>query len=85
MNQLLVLLLACLGSFAMADDQVTQTAEVTVEPYSYSQTLDIATVVAVTPVPDVCDVVPMQLTYDDSRGVRHIMEYRMMGSGCSNN
>jgi len=85
MKLLLVLFLGGLGSVAMADDQVTQTAQVTVEPYRYAQRLDIARVVAVTPVPDVCNVVPMQLTYDDSKGDRHIMEYRIMGNGCSNN
>ncbi|MFJ4345356.1 DUF2790 domain-containing protein [Pseudomonas sp. NPDC089401] len=85
MKLLLVLFLGCFGSVAMADDQVTQTAQVTVEPYRYSQTLDIARVVATNPVPNVCDVVPVQLTYDDSKGDRHIMEYRIMGNGCSNN
>ncbi|MEC4561417.1 conserved exported protein of unknown function [Pseudomonas sp. JV551A1] len=85
MKLLLVLFLGCLGSVAMADDQATQTAQITVEPYSYSQSLDIAHVVAVTPVPPVCDVVPMQLTYDDSNGERHVMEYRIMGNGCSDN
>ncbi|AJQ46222.1 MULTISPECIES: DUF2790 domain-containing protein [Pseudomonas] len=85
MKLLLVLFIGCLGSVAMADDQVTQTAQLTVEPYRYAQHLDIAHVVAVTPVPNVCDVVPMQLTYDDSKGDRHIMEYRVIGNGCSNN
>lgn len=85
MKLLLVLLLGGIGSMAMANDQDSQTAQITVEPYRYSQSLDIAHVVAVSPVPNVCDVVPMQLTYDDSHGERHIMEYRIMGDGCSDN
>ncbi len=68
----------------MADEQGTQAAQVTVEPYRYSQNLDIAHVVAISQVPDVCDVVPMHLTYDDSNGERHIMEYHVMGNGCTN-
>ncbi|WP_313431487.1 DUF2790 domain-containing protein [Pseudomonas sp.] len=85
MKLLSILLLGCLGSVALADEQFTQATQVAVEPYRYAQHLDIAHVVAVTPVPDVCDVVPMQLTYDDSNGERHVMEYRIMGNGCSNN
>ncbi|MFV3318774.1 DUF2790 domain-containing protein [Pseudomonas sp. NY15374] len=85
MKLLLALFLGCLGSVAMADDQGTRTAPMTVEPYRYSQNLDIAHVVAVTPVPNVCEVVPMQLTYDDSNGERHIIEYRIVGNGCANN
>ncbi|MBH3462711.1 MULTISPECIES: DUF2790 domain-containing protein [Pseudomonas] len=85
MKLLLALFLGCLGSVAMADDQGTRAAPMTVEPYRYSQNLDIAHVVAVTPVPNVCEVVPMQLTYDDSNGKRHIMEYRIVGNGCANN
>ncbi|SDT04747.1 Protein of unknown function [Pseudomonas asplenii] len=84
MKRLLVLLLVCIGSVAMADEQEAQTTQVTVEPYRYSQDLDIAHVVAITQVPNVCDVVPMHLTYDDSKGDRHIMEYHVMGNGCTN-
>ncbi|MFG0410137.1 DUF2790 domain-containing protein [Pseudomonas sp. NY5710] len=85
MKLLHVLFLSSLGAAAMADDQGIRTVPATVEPYRYAQHLDIAHVVAVTPVPNVCEVVPMQLTYDDSNGQRHIMEYRIMGNGCSNN
>ena len=84
MKRLLVLLLGCLGSIAMADEQNTQTSQVTVEPYRYSQNLDIANIVSMTEVPDVCDVVPVQMTYDDSKGSRHIMEYLVFGTGCTN-
>ncbi|WP_324880239.1 DUF2790 domain-containing protein [Pseudomonas bohemica] len=48
------------------------------------QILGIANVVAADPVPDVCNVVPVQLTYDDSKGDRHIMEYLVVGNGCTN-
>ncbi|KQW41838.1 MULTISPECIES: DUF2790 domain-containing protein [Pseudomonas] len=84
MKLLFVFLLGCIGSVAMADEQDTQTAQVTVEPYQYSQNLDIAHVVAISEIPNVCAVVPMHLTYDDSKGDRHIMEYHVMGNGCTN-
>lgn len=83
MKLLLVLFLGCLSSVAMADE-APQTAQAKVEPYSYGQDLDIAHVVAITEVPNVCTVVPMQLTYDDSKGDRHIMGYQVMGNGCTN-
>ncbi|MFV3403079.1 MULTISPECIES: DUF2790 domain-containing protein [Pseudomonas] len=85
MKLLIVLFLGCLGCVAMAAEPVAETAQVTVEPYRYGQNLDIARVLAVSPVPTVCEVVPMQLTYEDSKGDRHIMEYRVIGNGCSNN
>lgn len=84
MKLLLILLLGCLGSVAMADDQDTKTAQSTIEPYRYSQNLDIAHVVDITEIPNVCAVVPMQMTYDDSNGKRHIMQYHVMGNGCTN-
>ncbi|MCV4268956.1 DUF2790 domain-containing protein [Pseudomonas capsici] len=84
MKLLLALFLGCLGSVAIADEQTTQTAQVTVEPYGYSQNLDIAHVVAMTQVPDACDVAPVQMTYDDSKGSRHTIEYLIIGTGCTN-
>ncbi|WP_462402871.1 DUF2790 domain-containing protein [Pseudomonas sp. Marseille-QA0332] len=83
MKALLVLVLAGLCGTAMAED-ATATAETPVEQYSYDQTLDIARVLSVSPVPNVCAVVPARMTYEDSAGHRHILEYRVMGNGCSN-
>jgi hypothetical protein len=34
-------------------------------------------------VPNVCEVVPVKMEYDDSKGQRHILRYSMMGNGCS--
>lgn len=84
MKTLLFLLLSGLASFALADEAATQTAPVNVEQYNYSQDLDIARVVAVSQVANVCEVVPVQLTYDDSKGNRHVMQYLVVGSGCTN-
>ena len=55
-----------------------------VEQYRYGMNLDIARVVAVDAIPAVCEVVPARMTYDDSDGKRHVLEYRVMGNGCTN-
>jgi hypothetical protein len=46
--------------------------------------LDIARVISMSEVPNVCEVVPARMTYEDSKGQKHILEYRVMGNGCSN-
>lgn len=55
-----------------------------VEQYTYATHLDVAKVVSEDSIPDVCAVVPMHMTYQDSQGKRHILEYKVMGNGCSN-
>jgi len=52
--------------------------------YQYGMRLDIAQVVAITPMADVCGVVPMEMTYLDSKGATHILQYSEFGTGCSN-
>ena len=78
MKALLALMLGVCCRAAMAD------APLPVEQYSYAQHLDIAHVIATSEVADVCAVVPVRMTYEDSNGQRHILEYRVMGNGCSN-
>ncbi len=78
MKALLVLILGVLCSAAMADEPLP------VEHYSYAQHLDIAHVISTSDVADVCAVVPVRMTYEDSKGQRHMLEYHVMGSGCSN-
>ena len=83
MKSLLVLLLGGLCSVALADESATQVEQIPVEHYRYSQHLDIARVVAMSEIPNVCEVVPARMTYEDSQGHRHILEYLVMGNGCS--
>ncbi|PSS50758.1 DUF2790 domain-containing protein [Pseudomonas sp. BBP2017] len=85
MKALLVLALGSLCSVAIADEVASSGAEqIPVEQYSYSQHLDIAKVISMSEVPNVCEVVPARMTYEDSQGQRHILEYHVMGNGCSN-
>jgi hypothetical protein len=87
MKALLVLALSSLCATAMADEAPTDVAQqkpVIVEEYTYSTHLDIAHVVSMSEAPNVCEVVPMKMEYDDSKGQRHILRYSVMGNGCSN-
>jgi hypothetical protein len=78
MKALLVLIFGVFCAAAMADEPLP------VEPYSYAQHLDIAHVISISEAADVCAVVPVRMTCRDSKGQQHILEYQVMGSGCSN-
>ena len=83
MKRLIALALIGFSTLAAADElQVAQ--QPAAEQYTYATDLDIANVISVTPSADVCEVVPAQMIYEDHQGQRHILEYRVMGNGCSN-
>jgi len=69
-------LLAGLAAQAQADEEVVA--------YRYGMQLDIAQVVSITPVADICGVAPVEMTYLDSHGAKHILQYSEFGTGCSN-
>lgn len=77
------MVLGSLCGAAMAGE-AKDAEQIPVEQYSYSQHLDIARVISMSEVPNVCEVVPARMTYEDSKGQKHILEYRVMGNGCSN-
>lgn len=52
--------------------------------YQYGMHLDIAHVLKTTPVADVCGPTPVQMTYNDSHGGTHTLEYDVFGNGCTN-
>ncbi|NIF15934.1 DUF2790 domain-containing protein [Pantoea sp. Cy-639] len=83
MKALLVLALGGFCGAALAGE-AKDAEQIPVEQYSYSQHLDIARVLSMSEVPNVCEVVPARMTYEDSQGQKHILEYRVMGNGCSN-
>ena len=81
-----LIVIALMGfSILAAADELKVAQQPAVEHYTYATDLDIANVISVSPVDDVCEVVPAQMTYEDHQGQRHILEYRVMGNGCSNN
>ena len=71
---------------AMADEAPTDVAQQkpAIEEYTYSTHLDIAKVIYMSDIPNVCEVVPAKMEYDDSKGQRHILRYSIMGNGCTN-
>ncbi|MGH8439110.1 MAG: DUF2790 domain-containing protein [Pseudomonas sp.] len=84
MKSLLVLALVGVSSFAMADEINTASAQPVVQQYDYSTNLDIAKVISLSTIPNVCEVVPATMVYEDHQGHRHTLEYRAMGNGCTN-
>ena len=72
------------ASFVMMGSQMAFADQPAVEQYSYSSHLDIAKVTHMDAIPDdVCAVVPIQMTYLDHQGQQHVMQYSVMGNGCS--
>ena len=69
MKALLVLALSSLCATAMADEIATDAAsqQMPVEEYTYSTDLDIAKVVSMSEIPNVCEVVPTRMEYE--RGI----------------
>lgn len=84
MNRLVALVLMGLSTLAVADDVNVVHTQPAVEHYTYTTDLDIAKVISVTPIEKVCGVVPAHMVYEDHQGEQHILEYRIMGEGCSN-
>ncbi|NBA97936.1 DUF2790 domain-containing protein [Pseudomonas sp. R5(2019)] len=81
MKRLLILALAGFSTLALADDLETSAQ---VEKYDYSQQPDIAKVISISAIPNVCEVVPAKMVYEDHQGQRHTLEYQVMGNGCAN-
>jgi Protein of unknown function (DUF2790) len=68
-----------LSAFAAQADESKSTEAVT--HYQYGMNLDIAKVISQTQADEVNGIVPIQLTYQDSRGVKHTVEYSVMSEG----
>lgn len=72
-----------LMSAAQAADHTTDQAATPVTEYTYGTKLDIDKVVRISPIPNVCGVVPATMTYIDHHGEKHVLEYQVMGTGCA--
>jgi hypothetical protein len=73
--------LSFFGSIAAAQAAQADTPAVT--QYSYGTKLDIAKVVQVSRIPNVCGVVPATMVYIDHAGEQHKLQYEVMGRGCA--
>lgn len=83
MKPLLMLALLGLSSFALADETTAASSQPAVQQYDYSVDLDIKRVISLSTLPDVCEVVPATMTYEDGQGTIRVLHYRVMGEGCS--
>ncbi|MVV52261.1 DUF2790 domain-containing protein [Pseudomonas sp. PB120] len=81
----LVLALGGLGGQAFAGESPSTqaTSKAPVEVYKYGMKLDIEKIITITDIPGQCGPVPAQMIYEDSHGQRHVMQYQVMGTGCS--
>ncbi|WP_065835693.1 DUF2790 domain-containing protein [Pseudomonas syringae] len=71
------------GQVPNANNAAQQTPQAV--QYNYSQHLDIAKVIQITPANDnICGQVDAHMIYLDSQGVRHNLEYTREGNGCQN-
>lgn len=85
MKALLILALVGMSSFALADEVRTASSQPAVMQYDYSQNLDIKRVIHMSTIPNVCEVVPATMTYEDHQGQVHTLQYRALGEGCKQN
>ncbi|MCP1475856.1 hypothetical protein ABIA54_000051 [Pseudomonas sp. EB276 TE3739] len=81
MKMAMALLLGSLAAQAYADTATPQ--NLPVETYDYSTRLDIEHVISITEPANECAPVPVQMVYEDSHGDRHVLQYQVMGTGCS--
>lgn len=86
MKASLLFLLMGVSAVSMAGELQEKTAQQQsgVEQYSYAAKLDIATVKSMTDVTSVCGTTPVDMTYLDSKGQQHTVEYLVVGEGCAN-
>ncbi|AYC32280.1 DUF2790 domain-containing protein [Pseudomonas cavernae] len=84
MKAVAILALASLSSLTLAAEATASDPQQdsAVVPYTYGMKLDIAHVVSTTDISKDCGVVPARMTYDDSQGQRHTIQYRVWGNGC---
>jgi hypothetical protein len=84
---LLFVLMGVMGvsAVSMAGELQDTTAQhASVEHYRYGAKLDIAHVKSLTNVSSACGTVPVDMTYLDSKGQQHTVEYLVVGGGCAN-
>jgi len=86
MKASVLMLLMCVSAVSMADEKIEATAQQqpAVEEYTYSMSLDVAKVLSVSQVSSGCEAAPVQMSYLDSAGKQHIVQYLEMGTGCAN-
>lgn len=80
---MIVLALGVFSHYAIAGETMATSETPQPQEYSYSTHLDIAKVISMSTVPDVCEVTSAVMVYEDSQGNQHALKYQTMGNGCS--
>jgi hypothetical protein len=75
------LLIGALSFTAFAAQAEENKSTENVTPYQYGMKLDIAKVVSQSHEDEVNGVVPVLLTYQDSKGTKHTVEYSVLSEG----
>ncbi|WP_397451193.1 DUF2790 domain-containing protein [Pseudomonas sp. NA-150] len=77
-------LLAFLNTaMAAGSDTAHQASMAKVDNYKYGTHLDISKVLSVSTPANSCDVVPEKMIYLDSTGLKHELDYQVVGDGCN--
>ncbi|MGV8921329.1 MAG: DUF2790 domain-containing protein [Pseudomonas sp.] len=70
-------------AMAAGSDTAHQASMAKLDNYKYGTHLDIAQVLSVSTPANSCGVVPEQMIYLDSTGVKHELDYQVVGDGCN--
>jgi hypothetical protein len=87
MKVITAIFLAGFSCLSMANEQLadgSQAEQGKVVKYSYGMDLDIAKVVKSADLQGFCGIQPVQMTYRDTAGEHHTVEYLTHGSACGN-
>lgn len=82
MKNILLLALSLTASFSAVAQDTAATTEIV--HYKYGMHLDVAKVINITAAAPICAPTPVQMTYQDSKGQTRILEYSIIGGGCTN-
>jgi hypothetical protein len=82
MKNILFLALSMTASFSAVAQDAASTTEVV--HYKYGMHLDVVKIINITEAAPICAPTPVQMTYEDSQGKTRILEYSLIGGGCTN-
>ncbi|SEI50401.1 Protein of unknown function [Azotobacter beijerinckii] len=85
MKRVMSVVIAAVACIVLNSEMIQAAEQPKVEKYTYGTKLDIAKVISVEEPANVCEAVPVHMVYEDHQGHQHVLEYSVMGKGCSNN
>ncbi|MDV7213185.1 DUF2790 domain-containing protein [Azotobacter beijerinckii] len=85
MKRVMSVVIAAVSCLVLNSEMIQAAEQPKIEKYSYGTKLDIAKVISVEEPANVCEAVPVHMVYEDHQGHQHVLEYSVMGKGCSNN